>query len=183
MKTEKFVLLLVILLLGAITVFGQGRRYAGRPGYGYGNGYGYGYGYGNGYGNGYGYGYGYGNDYGYGPGSFVMFLSDLTEDQKAKMIELETNHQKEIVEWRIKQRSTFDPEEKIAIWGEMQQKVLAHRSEVRNLLTEEQQIRYNLLHAGTFYGRGRFAPGCRGRGGRAAFGRRGGFGGFRGGGW
>lgn len=153
MKRAKFFLLFIVLLLGGITTFAQGWRNAGRPGFG------------NGYGRG-----------GFGPGSCLMYLTGLTEDQKTKIIAQETSHQAGMAELRVKQQSLSDPDEKIATRIEMLQKVLAHRGEVRKLLTEEQQKQYDLLQNGNFYGRRGFAPGY----GRGPGGRRGGFG-YRGG--
>jgi hypothetical protein len=152
MKTGKFALVLIALMLGTITLFAQGWRNVNRPAY----------------------------NYGYGPGTCLNFLPGLTEDQKAKITELETTHQKAMVELRIKQRSTFEPIEKNEIRGEMLKKVQAHRDEVKSLLTEEQQKQYDLLHARTAYGRRGFAPGCRPGRGQAGYGNPGGRG-YRGG--
>jgi len=154
MKTGKFAIVLIALLLGTTTLFAQGWRNADRPGYGYNS---------------------------YGPGTCLNLLPDLTEDQKAKITELETAHQEAMAELRVKQRSTFDPIEKNEIRGEMLKKVQAHRDEVKSLLTEEQQKKYDLLHARAAYGRrGGFAPGCRPGRGQAGYGGRGGRG-YRGG--
>jgi Spy/CpxP family protein refolding chaperone len=146
MKTEKFAFVLIALMLGTIPLFAQGWRNVDRPGYGY------------------------------GPGTCLTLLSDLTEDQKAKITELETAHQEAMAELRVKQRSTFEPIEKNEIRGEMLKRVQAHRDEVKNLLTEEQQKQYDLLHARAAYGRrgGFAAPGCRPGRGQAGYGGRGG---------
>jgi ribosomal protein L30/L7E len=156
MKTRKFAFVLIALMLGTSAIYAQGRRNFNQPGYGY--------------------------VYGYGPGTCLTVLPDLTEDQKAKITELETVHQETMAELRLKQRSTFELIEKNEIRGEMLKKVQAHRDEVKNLLTEEQQKQYDLLHARTAYGRrgGFAAPGCRPGRGQAGYGGRGGRG-YRGG--
>jgi hypothetical protein len=151
MKTGKFALVLITIMLGTTTIFAQGWRSANRPGY----------------------------NYNYGPGTCLTVLPDLTEDQKAKITELETTHQKAMVELRIKQRSTYEPIKKNEIRGEMLKKVQAHREEVKNLLTEEQQKQYDLLQARNNYGGRGFVPGRRGGRGQAGYGGRGGRG-FRG---
>jgi hypothetical protein len=90
------------------------------------------------------------------------------------MIELETSHQEAMAELRVKQRSTFDPIEKNEIRGDMLKRVKAHRDEVRNLLTEDQQKQYDLLQTRNNYGGRGFVQGRRGGRGQAAFnGRRG----------
>jgi len=152
MKTKKFAFILIALMLGTTTLFAQGWRNVNRPGYGY----------------------------SYGPGTCLTVLPDLTEDQKAKITELETAHQEAMAELRVKQRSTFEPIEKNEIRGEMLKKVQAHRNEVKNLLTEEQQKQYDLLHARNYYGGRGLAPGCRPGRGQAGYGGRGGRG-YRGG--
>lgn len=150
MKTKKFTFILIALMLGTTIINAQGRRNFNRPGYGY----------------------------GYGPGTCLTVLPDLTEDQQAKISALETAHQEAMAELRVKQRSTFEPIEKNEIRGEMLKKVQAHRKEVKNLLTEEQQKQYDMLHARANFGGRGFAPG--GRRGQAGFGGRGGCG-YRGG--
>jgi hypothetical protein len=152
MKTKKFALILIALMLGTTTIFAQGWRNANRPDY----------------------------NYGYGPGTCLTVLPDLTEDQKARITELETTHQEAMVELRVKQRSTYEPIEKNEIRGEMLKKVQLHREKVKNLLTEEQQKQYDLLQARNNYGGRGFAPGRRGGRGQAGYGGRGGRG-FRGG--
>jgi hypothetical protein len=154
MKTGKFAFVLIALILGTSMIYAQGRRNFNRPGYGY----------------------------GYGSGTCLTVFSNLTEDQKAKITELETAHQEAMAELRVKQRSTFEPIEKNEIRGEMLKKVQAHRDEVKNLLTEEQQKQYDLLHARAAYGRrGGFAAVCwsglgqTGNGGRGGRGYRGGW--------
>jgi len=175
MKTRKFVLLSFALMMGATSIFAQGWRNAGRPGYGYGDGPAYRYGDESGYG----YGAGYRNN-GFGPGSCLMILPGLTEEQRNKITEMEINHQKGMVELRVKQRAAMDPVERNEIRGEMMEKILAHRDAVREQLTEQQQKQLDLLQSRRLNNRRGFAPGCRGRRGGAAFGRRGGGYGYRG---
>lgn len=145
MKTRKFAIILIALMLGTSMIYAQGRRNFNRPGYGY----------------------------GYGPGTCLTVLSDLTEDQKAKITALETAHQETMAELRVKQRSTYEPIEKNEIRGEMLKKVKSHREEVKKLLTEEQQKQYDLLQARNNYGGRGFAPGRRGNRRPAGYGGRG----------
>ncbi len=145
MKTGKFAIILIALMLGTSMIYAQGQRNFNRPGYGY----------------------------GYGPGTCLTVLSDLTEDQKSKITALETAHQESMAELRVKQRSTFEPIEKNEIRGEMLKKVQVHRNEVKSLLTEEQQKQYDLLQAGNNCGGRGFAPGRRGNRGPAGYGGRG----------
>ena len=118
-------------------------------------------------------------------------ISGLTEDQSAKISDLNEEHQEAMNELRIKRRSTVDPIEKNEIRGEMLKKVKAHREEVKGLLSEEQQKQYDQLYFrgnnyrnqrgnGNFRGRGQFrgqqgfagnrGNGCRGN--RAGYGQR-----------
>jgi len=155
MKTKNFVWMFIALMLASTTLLAQGRRNVNQPAYGYG--------------------------YGYGQGTCLAVLPDLTEEQQAEITELESAHQEAMAELRVKQRSTFEPVEKSEIRTEMLKKVQAHRSEVRNLLTEDQQKQYDLLQARNNYGRKGFAQGRRGARGQAASQGRGGRGcGFRG---
>lgn len=118
-------------------------------------------------------------------------ISGLTEEQSAKIAELNENHQTAMTELRNERRSTVDPIEKNEIRGKMLKNVKAHREEVKNLLTEEQQKQYDQLYFrgnnfgnqrgnGNFRGRGQFTGqqgfaanrrgGCRGN--RAGYGQR-----------
>ena len=137
MKTKNFVWMFIALMLTSTTLLAQGRRSVNQPGYGY----------------------------GYGQGTCLAVLPDLTEEQQAKITELEAAHQEAMAELRVKQRSTFEPVEKSEIRTEMLKKVRAHREEVRNLLTEEQQKQYDLLQSRNNYGRKGFAQGRRGQAG------------------
>ncbi|SHK01455.1 LTXXQ motif family protein [Tangfeifania diversioriginum] len=153
MKTKNFVWMFIALMLTSTTLLAQGRRNVNQSAYGY----------------------------GYGQGTCLAVLTDLTEEQQAKITELEAAHQKAMAELRVEQRSTFEPVEKSEIRTEMLKKVQAHRNEVRNLLTGEQQKQYDLLQARNNYGRKGFAQGRRGGRGQAASQGRGGRGcGFRG---
>ena len=140
--------MLIALMLGSSILFAQGRRNAQCRWNGNGNGY----------------------------GICLNFLSDLTNEQKEKIVELESTHQVAMAELRVKQRLTFEPIEKNEIRGEMLKKIKTHRDEVRNLLTAEQQKQYDALHAQNGFGGRRFVAARSGRG-QARFGRQG----FRGG--
>lgn len=110
-------------------------------------------------------------------GMCLNLISDLSSEQKEKITQLVSEHQKAMDELRTEQRSNFDPIEKNEIRGEMLKKVQAHRNEIRNLLTEEQQKQYDLLQV-VQGNRGRgFAANGRGSRGRGGFCRQG----FRGG--
>ena len=133
MRTGKMIWMTMILVLGSTTLFAQGWRNANRPGF----------------------------RNGYGPGACIYALPGLTGEQKTKITELQINHQKEMVEWRVKQRATIDPVEKNTLRGEMLKKVQAHRLEVRNQLSEEQQKQLDLWQQQNFRSRC-MAPGGRG---------------------
>ncbi len=148
MKTGKMIWITMLLLLGSTTVFAQGWRNANRPGY----------------------------CQGYGPGACIYAIPGLTDEQKTKITELQINHQKEMVEWRVKQRATVDPVEKNAIRGEMLLKVQEHREEVNNLLSEDQKKVLDQWQKQAYRNRG-MAPGGRGPRGAAPYRGRG----FRGG--
>lgn len=74
-------------------------------------------------------------------------ISDLSEEQKTKIQEMESIHQKEMTVLRDERRSTVDAIEKNEIRGEMLKNVKSHQTAVRILLSEEQQNQYALLHA------------------------------------
>lgn len=73
-------------------------------------------------------------------------ISDLSEVQKTQIQEMESIHQKEMTVLRNERRSTTDAIEKNEIRGSMLQNVKSHQTAVRNLLTDEQQKQYDLLH-------------------------------------
>lgn len=127
MKTGKFAFILIALMLGTTTLFAQGWRNANRPARNY------------------------------EPGTCMNILLDLTEEQQAKIEELRTSHFDAMAELRIKMRSTVDPIEKNEIRGEMLKKVKAHRDEVRSLLSEDQQKKFDVLQDAGFNRGGRFA--------------------------
>ncbi len=77
----------------------------------------------------------------------LNYLSNLTEDQKAKIADLEKSHQETMIQLRTDRRSTVDAIEKNEIRGDMLKKTKAHRTAVKNLLTETQRKEYELLHA------------------------------------
>ncbi len=108
----------------------------------------------------------------------VNLLTDLTSEQKEKLTQLVNAHQETMDGLRAEQRSTFDLAEKNDIREEMLQKVQAHRNEVRNLLTEDQQKQLDMMQT-TRQNRGRgYAAqrsGFRGRGGICRPGLRGGW--------
>ncbi len=104
-------------------------------------------------------------------------ISDLTDEQKAKIEELENSHQKKMTALREERQSTQDAIEKNEIRGTMLKTVKAHRETVKNLLTENQQKQFDLLttngnNNGNFRGRQQFrgqqmfagncGSGCRG---------------------
>lgn len=102
-------------------------------------------------------------------------ISDLSDDQKSKIQELDKINQEEMAELREQCRSTADAIEKNDIHGEMLRKVKAHREEIKNLLNEEQQKQYEQLFSSTTNfqnqrGNGNFR-GCCQRQGRQGFGR------------
>jgi Spy/CpxP family protein refolding chaperone len=150
MKTNKFAFILIALMLGTTTVFAQGWRNANRPGRNI------------------------------EPGTRMNIPLDLTEEQQAKIEELRTAHLDAMTELRVKQRSTFDPIEKNEIRGEMLKKVKAHRNEVKSLLSEDQQKKFDVLQNAGFNRGGRVACRQGGQRGQAGYGGRGGRG-YRGG--
>jgi len=83
----------------------------------------------------------------------LVQISDLSEDQKESIKELEVDHQKKMAELRIERRSIVNAVEKSEIRTEMLKNVEAHRNEVKSLLTEEQQAQYDQLQASVGYGR------------------------------
>lgn len=151
MKTGKFAFILVALMLGTTTLFAQGWRNANRTARNY------------------------------EPGTCMNILLDLTEEQQAKMEEMRTTHQESMAELRVKMRSTVDPIEKNEIRGEMLKKVKAHRDEVRSLLSEDQQKKFDVLQDAGFNRGGGFAYRQRGQRGQGNFGGCGNRRGFRGG--
>ena len=103
----------------------------------------------------------------------LSYLSNLTEDQKTKITDLEKTHQESMIQLRIDRRSTIDEIEKNEIRGVMLKKTDTHRKAVKGLLTETQQKEYELLHARNNNFRNQQFQGNRGnrRGNNQAFGR------------
>jgi len=102
-------------------------------------------------------------------------ISDLSDDQKSKILEMDVIHQKEMAELRDERRSTTDAIEKNEIRGTMLKEVKAHRDAVKNLLTESQQKQFeaffmqgnnyqNQRANGNFQGSKKFSGNCYGRG-------------------
>ncbi|WP_319500645.1 hypothetical protein [uncultured Draconibacterium sp.] len=98
-------------------------------------------------------------------------ISDLSEEQKTSIQELEASHQKTMTELREQRRSTVNAVEKSEIRTEMLKNVEAHRNEVKSLLSEEQQTQYKQLQAYGSYGRNQNVGrgNGRGNGGRSAY--------------
>ncbi|MCG6188210.1 hypothetical protein [Maribellus maritimus] len=75
----------------------------------------------------------------------VNYLPDLTDDQVESITALENKHQEQMDVLRDKRRATANWDEKDIIREEMLENVVAHRMEVKKLLTEDQQKEYELL--------------------------------------
>lgn len=83
----------------------------------------------------------------------VNQITNLTDEQKTQIEELEISHQKEMTALREKRQSTRDAIEKNDIRGTMLKTVKAHREKVRNLFTENQQKQFDLINSnGNNYG-------------------------------
>lgn len=125
MKTRKSAFILIALMLVTSMIYAQARRNFNRP------------------------------LRNYEPGTCMAILLDLSEDHQTKIEEMRILHLDTMAELRIKMRSTFDPIEKNEIRGEMLKKVKAHRDELRSLLSDDQQRKYDVLQdAGFNRGRG-----------------------------
>ena len=74
-------------------------------------------------------------------------ISDLNEQQKTQITAMEKSHQETMDKFREERRSTNNSIEKNEIRGAMLQSVETHQNSVKNLLTENQQKQYDLLHA------------------------------------
>ncbi len=74
-------------------------------------------------------------------------ISELSEQQKTQITAMEKSHQETMDKFRKERRSTTNLLEKNEIRGEMLKSVETHRNSVKNLLTENQQKEYDLLHA------------------------------------
>ena len=106
-------------------------------------------------------------------------ISDLSEEQKTSIQELEASHQKTMTELREQRRSTVNAVEKSEIRTEMLKNVEAHRNAVKSLLSEEQQTQYKQLQASAGYGRNQGYGQGRGNGNFNRQGRGNGNAGFR----
>ena len=91
-------------------------------------------------------------------------VSGLTDEQKTKIDGLNETHQVKMGELRTQRQSTTDAIEKSEIRTTMLKNVIAHRDEVKSLLTAEQQKEYDLLQARGNYGNGRGNGNFQGRG-------------------
>ncbi|MFW6246031.1 MAG: Spy/CpxP family protein refolding chaperone [Tangfeifania sp.] len=147
LKIMKFTLVFLTFVLTVSTVFAQGWRGGNRAGYGQ----------------------NLNQTADSTPLTCINMIQGLTEEQITEIQSLESEHQKSMGELRTERRSTVDAIEKNEIRGEMLRKVKAHREEVRNLLTEEQQQQYDLLQARNQGWRQGFAQGKRNASGRAGF--------------
>ncbi len=98
----------------------------------------------------------------------VNYLSDLTDEQVNEITALDEKHQEKMDVLRDKRRATTNWDEKDIIREEMLENIVDHRSEVKELLNENQQKEFELLQLrgnnfrnqnsnGNFQGRGRVA--------------------------
>ena len=76
-------------------------------------------------------------------------ISDLTSEQKIRILELDENHQKVMDELRTERRSVYDFERKNEIREKMQKVKEVHQSDVKNVLTQNQQREYDLIRSNT----------------------------------
>ena len=79
-------------------------------------------------------------------GTCLEQISELTEEQKTQIQGMEKTHQVTMAELRDNRRNTVDAIEKNEIRGNMLKSVKSHQTAVKNLLSEEQQSQYALLH-------------------------------------
>ncbi|MEN8116622.1 MAG: hypothetical protein ABFS16_06555 [Bacteroidota bacterium] len=96
--------------------------------------------------------------------SCVEYISGLTDYQKTKITGLEKKHQEEIVKLREQRRTTADAQAKDEIKVEIDKKVEAHRTAVKQLLNEDQQKQYDQLQASGPYNKNRNTVAKRGQG-------------------
>ncbi|WP_167616235.1 Spy/CpxP family protein refolding chaperone [Maribellus sediminis] len=80
-------------------------------------------------------------------------ISNLSDQQKAEIEKLETDHQKAMADLSKQRRSTTDAVGKSEIRTTMLKNVEAHRNEVKALLNENQQLQYDQLQASAGYGK------------------------------
>jgi len=74
--------------------------------------------------------------------SCINGISNLTDEQKASITELETSFQKQMAEYRTERQSTTDVEAKQAIREKMLNTRDAHRKDINGLLNADQQKEY-----------------------------------------
>lgn len=91
-------------------------------------------------------------------------ISDLSDEQKTKIDDLNETHQAKMAELRTQRQSTTDAIEKSEIRTTMLKSVKTHRDEVKSLLNAEQQKQYDQLQARGNNGNGRGNGNFQGRG-------------------
>lgn len=74
--------------------------------------------------------------------SCINGISNLTDEQKASITELETSFQKQMAEYRTERQSTTDVEAKQTIREKMLNTRDAHRKDINGLLNADQQKEY-----------------------------------------
>ena len=75
-------------------------------------------------------------------------ISGITTDQTEEIRKLDNKHQEEMSQLRDERRSATDFSKKDEIRSEMLKKVESHRSEVKNLLNENQQKEFDFMQRG-----------------------------------
>lgn len=83
----------------------------------------------------------------------LMQVSNLSDEQVAAIDKLVASHQETMDEMRQQRRLTANAVEKSEIRTKMLKQVQTHRNEVKELLTEEQQLQYNTLQPSVVCGR------------------------------
>lgn len=92
-------------------------------------------------------------------------ISGLSTEQSDKIQELNSDHEHEMAQLRNERRSETDFSKKAEVRTEMLNKVESHRSEVKNLLTADQQKEYDSIQRfgnSNAQRQGRFARGNNG---------------------
>ena len=80
-------------------------------------------------------------------------ISNLADDQKNQITDLEEDHQKEMNTYRAERRSTTDQNVKDQVYDKMQQAKSNHQSRVLQILNEDQKKEYLAIQKS---GRGQF---------------------------
>ncbi|WP_321290446.1 hypothetical protein [uncultured Sunxiuqinia sp.] len=80
-------------------------------------------------------------------------ISNLTDDQKNQITDLEEDHQKEMNTYRVERRSTTDQNLKDQVYDKMKQAKSNHQSQVLQILNEDQKKEYLAIQKS---GRGQF---------------------------